>query len=180
MNVSLLSDEDLASLVENGHDGPECYYTPAPSLHASRLNQQSEMPGGQDCISAAGSYYKDVEIRQYHTEDGTQVTKLVLPKEKPLVGSVLLVPSEAGGAGGKLDGAASSLVVNYPSGQRRYPVAQLGLVAYGHENSADVDKSRGWIGFGEGMYLGEAEGVMIWGPHVLVPNGDGTKTIELI
>jgi hypothetical protein len=177
MKVSLLSDEDLATLVENGHDGPECYYTPAPSSDASGSNQQSKMPGGQDCISAAGSYYKDVEIRQYHTEDGTQVNELVLPKEKPLLGFVQLVPS---GAGGRLDRDASSLVINYPSGQRRSTVTQLGSVACGYENTADVDLSRGWIGYRKEMYPGSRQphGAMIWGPNVFVDNGNGTKSIE--
>jgi len=151
---------------------PDSNATTAQPSIPSRVTQRPDLPGAQYCISATGGFYQEVPLRR-HMEGTTQVTKIILPNEEPTPGSVVIVPFRK-----EFDWHASGLVVNGRRGQKRYSFAQLGSIERGSEITGDVDRPKGWLAYGD-MKPGDwtAEGLMIWGDHESVDNGDGTKTI---
>jgi hypothetical protein len=147
--------------------------TTAQPSNLSRLTRRPDMPGAQDCISAVGDFYQNVPLRRY-MEGTTQVTEMILPNEEPTPGSVVIVPFRK-----EFDWHASGLVVNGRKGQKRYSFAQLGSIERGSEITGDVDRPKGWLAYGDVKRDDwTAEGLIVWGDHESVDNGDGTKSIK--
>jgi hypothetical protein len=151
------------------------YSHTARTSNPGRSTQGPGKSGAQSCIAAACSFWPNVSVHHYiDMETARRVTEIVIPKEEPTPGFVLIVATQDG-----YDEDASSLVVNRQSGQERSSFAQLGSIDCVYEVTAN-NESNGWLGYGDEMNLGScvAQGAILWGVHDLFPNPDGTKSFK--
>lgn len=157
----------------NSFGPPESDATAAQSSIPSQSAQRPNMLGAQNCISSVGNLYQNAQIR--HSMLGSkQVTDFILGTEEPTPGSVLIVQGREGH-----DWDASSLVVDGEASQQRYSFRQLGVVAHGK-----VKRGTGWLVYGDDLPdwkpgAWNPKGLMIWGDHQPVDNGDGTSLIRI-